>query len=133
MAVSLLGCGDASDPVILGADRNTEAKNTLEISPSEISLLEGESIQLKATVTGPFAATFVASRVNWSVDNPNVASITSSGIVTADRHGEMEIRATYENLSASAPGRVQGIPRIMEPVTDRELTGAVGRQLAEMV
>ena len=53
VAVFSWACGDAGDPMILGADRDTESRNTLEITPSEIVLTEGETMALAATVTGP--------------------------------------------------------------------------------
>jgi len=126
---TVAGCGDGSDPTLLGADKGTGTRNTLAIVPPELSLTEGESVALRATLTGPSALVFDASRVLWSSDDEKVASVGPSGVVTALRHGQVRVKAAYGNLAATASASVQGIPRALEAVGAQEYAGTVGRPL----
>ena len=71
----------------------------VEISESEVSVVNKETIQLSATIL-PDYATY--KDVTWSSSNNNVATVDENGLVTAKKIGEATIRATglYSNAFA---------------------------------
>ncbi|WP_308769500.1 Ig-like domain-containing protein [uncultured Bacteroides sp.] len=74
------------------------------LSFSSLSLKEGESQTLTATVK-PDDAT--EGTVSWSSSNPSVATVSSSGKVTAVGAGSCTIKASAGGKSASCTVRVQ--------------------------
>lgn len=71
----------------------------IEISPSELTLTEGTSSQLQTIVT-PEYATF--TNINWESDDEYVATVSSTGVVTAHTEGYAIITATSTDGSVSA-------------------------------
>ena len=66
----------------------TVSVTSVSVSPTSISLMEGESKQLSATVS-PGEAT--DKSVNWTSSAPDVASVNQSGNVTAVKAGSATI------------------------------------------
>lgn len=61
---------------------NTDVAS-VSITPSSVSLLSGAQQQLTATVRNAAGAVLTGRTVQWSSDNSAVASVNSSGLVTA--------------------------------------------------
>lgn len=101
---SLVGCS------------NPQGLDSVAVSPSSQSLSVGQSVQL--TATGTFgnakhpSTQNITSSVTWSSSLPTVATVTSSGVVTAVSPGTTSITAgaTAFNgpISSSAVVTVQG-------------------------
>jgi serine protease len=111
----LAGCGE---------DYNfTEPTRTFTVDPVFTAIDEGTTLQLTATdVSGnPVAAT-------WSSDNTAIATVNSTGLVTAGTPGVTAIIAKVGNESASSSitvNQLQGIALVKNvPVTG--LSGATG-------
>lgn len=68
------------------------------ISPSEVAMLLGDTFTLSATV---FPENTTDKNVTWGSDNPAVASVSSSGVVTALSLGTARITARNGNSSTS--------------------------------
>ena len=77
----------------------------ITLSSTSLSLKEGDSHRLTATVT-PSDAT--DSQVTWSSSDPSVATVSDQGEVTAVRAGNCTITATAGGKSAACTVRVQG-------------------------
>ena len=77
----------------------------ITLSSTSLSLKEGDSHRLTATVT-PSDAT--DSQVTWSSSDPSVATVSDQGEVTAVRAGNCTITATAGGKSATCTVRVQG-------------------------
>ena len=77
----------------------------ITLSSTSLSLKEGDSHKLTATVT-PSDAT--DSQVTWSSSDPSVATVSDQGEVTAVRAGNCTITATAGGKSATCTVRVQG-------------------------
>ncbi|MDE6809929.1 MAG: Ig-like domain-containing protein [Muribaculaceae bacterium] len=101
--VKAVGEGSATITASVG-DKKAECRVTVEpIKPqsltlelTSVSLLIGETKQLKATVlpeSGEFA-------VEWSVTDTNVATITADGLLTAVSAGETTVTAKCGELTA---------------------------------
>ena len=69
------------------------------VAPSEITLGLGETFQLSAT-TEPADATNQA--VSWLSNNPSIASIDATGLVTATGLGEIDVTTTTDDGGYSA-------------------------------
>ena len=77
----------------------------ITLSSTSLSLKEGDSHRLTATVT-PSDAT--DSQVTWSSSDPSVATVSNTGKVVAVRGGNCTITATAGGKSATCTVRVQG-------------------------
>lgn len=92
------GCKD-DDPVQPPAHEHTVA--TMSVTPAALSLHMTEQASLAAAARcgcgSPVDATF-----QWSTDNPSVATVNSSGVVTATGLGATQITATAEGKTATA-------------------------------
>lgn len=71
-----------------------QAKTTVKLNKSKATVYVSNTIQLKATVKG------TRSKVKWTSSNSKVASVNSSGIVTAKKKGTATIRAKVNGKTA---------------------------------
>lgn len=71
---------------------------SITLSASKASLTEGETLQLKATVSPSDA---VDKTVTWMSDNTTVATVDNNGLVTAKSAGTANIIATTSNNLAT--------------------------------
>jgi uncharacterized protein YjdB len=75
---------------------------TVVVSPSSSSLLVGASAQLSATTRDASNNVLTGRVVTWSSANPGIASVSSSGFVSAVGAGTTQITATSEGKTGSA-------------------------------
>lgn len=64
-------------------------KITVSAAENKTSLLKGETVQLTASATG----------VSWESDNPEIATVSNSGLVTAVKVGDAVIRAKLAGMN----------------------------------
>lgn len=86
---------------LYGSNGPTVLASSIELSQTVASLNEGESLQLTANVK---PANTSNKTVTWKSSNPNIATVTSNGIVTGITKGTATITATTTDgtyLSAS--------------------------------
>jgi uncharacterized protein YjdB len=72
------------------------------IAPSSASLTVGQTLQFSATPQSSNGSTLNGRIVVWSSSNPSVASVSTSGLVTAKLAGQAQISATSEGKTGSA-------------------------------
>ena len=70
-------------------------KNSIRLNKSKATLTVGSKLQLKAKVTGS------GKKVKWKSSNRSVASVSSSGKVTARKAGKARITASANGISKS--------------------------------
>ncbi len=76
--------------------------NTVVITPASATLFAiGETVQLHATVKDEKAQTVPDATVTWQSNNPVVANVNPSGLVTAHQNGTTTITVTSGGKSAS--------------------------------
>jgi hypothetical protein len=101
---STLSCG-RSDPTV-------PSESTVSVTPASTLLVGvGEMQPLLAQVTDASGATLPVS-VEWSTDNPAVATVTAGGVATAVATGITRVIATAGSVSGSAPLEVWVPPEV---------------------
>lgn len=95
----------------------TEEKG-ISLDESTITISEGSTRTLKATVTG-----YKSCTVTWNTSNQSVATIAKGGVVTAKKAGTAYITATIKGTSYSAVCRVRVTSST--PLTYTSAQGAV--------
>jgi hypothetical protein len=74
----------------------------IELSPPEITLVEGERDTVSVVLRGSGGSEVSGREVTWTVDDEEVASVTSEGVVEGRRPGATRVRATSEGVSGDA-------------------------------
>src|SRR5690348_2114584 len=83
---------------------------SVAIAPSSVSLTQGATAQLSTTVKDTSGNVLTGMIVTWSSSNTNVATVSSSGLVTALAAGNATITATADGVSGTASVAVQSLP-----------------------
>ncbi|MGQ0647475.1 MAG: beta strand repeat-containing protein [Gemmatimonadaceae bacterium] len=83
---------------------------SLSITPSSGALLVGQSLQLTAMIRDAAGAPLAGYATAWSSSAPAVATVSSTGLVTALTAGRATITATSEGKSSSASITVSLVP-----------------------
>lgn len=91
---------------------------SLSVKASVTKLVTGDTEQAQATYIGKD----VTSTVTWSVDNPSVATIDSTGKITATGVGTANIIGAYNNETASVAIKVVGLTSLTDTPPTLDLT-----------
>jgi len=75
---------------------------SLDVVPQSLSLLEGDTFQLVATARDAAANAVQDAHIAWSVDEPSVATVDSTGRVTGRTLGSALVRASAGGVEATA-------------------------------
>jgi trimeric autotransporter adhesin len=102
--------GTTSIPAALGSIRDSTVLNvsaapllSIYITPGSISLPAGTTVQLRAIgVFQDGSAQDVSTSVGWNVSDPNVASISGTGLLRGVKSGSSEIIASRGPISGTA-------------------------------
>ena len=103
------GCGGGGDSGVNGPP-STPVVTTVEISPGNVSLFMGDTIQLFATIKDQNGSPVTGKRVTWTSEATTVASVDSTGLVIARASGTARIAATVDGktgavtLTSTGPG-----------------------------
>ena len=85
----------------------------VDVTPANGNLIVGGSLQLTATPKTESGIVLTDRTVTWISDNPALATVSATGLVTAlDLGGPVEIRATVDNVPGTANVLISA-----EPVT----------------
>jgi len=107
--------------------------NAVIVSPSTVALLITQQQQLTGTVTDAGGNTITGQTITWQSNNTGVATVSSSGLVTAVLPGAATITATSGAVSGTAHVTVSLVPVRRVTVTPDALSftqGDPGTQLA---
>jgi serine/threonine protein kinase len=74
----------------------------LTIQPARLTVAVGDAVQLRATPKTRQGQTLSNRSVNWASTNPDVAEVSTTGLVTAMAPGSVTITATSADTSATA-------------------------------
>ncbi len=84
----------------------------IELSPSALTLLEGDRQQLAVALTDVDGHSLQDAVVVWDVEDPEVAGVTRDGVVEALTPGRTTVRASSGDVSASAQVTVLAGPTV---------------------
>lgn len=83
---------------------------TITTSPLQTSLLEGQTVQIRATVTDSIGTEVTDRPVEWISGDPTRVTVSSTGLVTALAAGTVTIAATAEGKVGQSSVIVQQVP-----------------------
>src|SRR5688572_16664765 len=72
------------------------------VTPATLTLTTGQTQQLTATLRDAGGAVLTGRTITWTTSAPTVATVSSSGLVTAVASGTATITATSEGRSGTA-------------------------------
>jgi hypothetical protein len=109
VTAGLFGCAGAADSPSGPSDDAPSETFTIEISPPAVTLTEGDSIHLVATVRSSRGTTVVNPTVGWQSTESTVAEIVaqSAWIRAVKPGGPVSIVATYRGASSIAKVTVE--------------------------
>jgi hypothetical protein len=85
---------------------------SVEITPNPATLMVGESVTARATPRSRRGTPMEDREVEWSSDDPDVASISASGVLEGLRPGTTRIRAVADGVEGWADVEVLEMGRI---------------------
>ncbi len=97
---------------------------SITLTPTSVTLVEGKSTQLIATVSPESA---IDKTVTWKSDNEDVAIVSSNGTVTGVSAGTANITATCGNASATCKVRVNPVTATSVTLSVQYLSLLVGQ------
>jgi uncharacterized protein YjdB len=109
---------------------------SVEIAPDHLTLVIGQTGQLRATTRDASGAVLTGRPVAWSSNNSGVASVSTTGLVTARAPGGAIITARSEGKTALASVTVSLLPVrdvIVKPASHRLIVGQTTQLQAEPV
>jgi len=75
---------------------------TVEVSPAVATLGQSDTRQLTATAQNASGKTIEQASIQWSSSDAEIATVSITGVVTAQRDGSVKVRATSGGVSCSA-------------------------------
>ncbi len=103
----------------LGATQGCEKLNvtvaeviTVTVTPDPVSLMEGQTHQLAATLEDEAGRPLSGRSISWTSQAPGIASVDEAGLVTALAEGQTLIQASADGVTGSAAVTVTPGPRI---------------------
>jgi len=115
--------GDHSAQAVVDVSAKAAPKKpTISVTPSTASLAASKSVTLAASVVDTLGKKVASPSVTWSSSAPAVATVSSSGVVTAVAAGSAKITASSGGVSASATVTVSAapVPPSQETVSEGE-------------
>lgn len=100
---------------------------TISLNQTTAALAIGQTAQLSATTRSAAGTTLTGRSISWSSNASSVASVSSTGLVTANAPGTARITATSEGRSAEATITVAQIPVHAVEITIPAATLQVGQ------
>jgi hypothetical protein len=97
---------------------------SVSVSPSSSSLQVGQTVQLSATMRDASGNVLSGRSVTWTSSNPTIATVSSSGLVTARAAGAAGMTATSEGVSGGATVSVTAPPPPPPPPTGTPTPGS---------
>jgi hypothetical protein len=75
---------------------------SVEVVPANVNAVQGDRLQLTATVHDARNGELTSVVVEWRSDDPSIASVDANGVLTAHAPGTVLVHATFQGVSGSA-------------------------------
>ncbi|MEO7363482.1 MAG: Ig-like domain-containing protein, partial [Gemmatimonadaceae bacterium] len=96
--------------------------STVTLTPSSTNVIVGTTVQLSAQITDASGNILIGRPISYSSDNPNIARVTQTGLVTANLAGTATITAISETKVGTATIVVSPLPVASVVVTPAAVT-----------
>jgi tricorn protease-like protein len=123
----LAACSDSTDPAV-----TPRPVASVAVTPATSGIVVGQTVALTAVAKNDRGEVVVGRSVQWTSSNAVVATVSSSGIVTAIAEGAATVSATVDGKTGRAEITVSRVPVasvrltpstvVLEPVGIRQLT-----------
>jgi hypothetical protein len=114
-----------------GGTTGTVVPGDITVTPTTATLdAVGQTQQLTAVVTDQDGATITSPSIRWSSSNAGVASVTSTGLVSAVGSGTVTITATAGPVSATSAVTVAQTPTQVQKAAGDGQTANIGQTVA---
>jgi trimeric autotransporter adhesin len=100
---------------------------TITVSPSSVSMTDGQSVQLVATVRDADGRTLGGRTVTWSTTTPNIVSVSATGQVVGVQVGTGSVTVSTEGRVTTVPVTVVQRPVGSVVVTPSQLSLVAGQ------
>jgi uncharacterized protein YjdB len=99
------------------------------VSPGQVTIFSGQALQLSALVTDDRGQVLTGRSISFTSSNPQVATVSTAGVVTGVAAGTVTITATSEAASGTATVTVAAEPVASLTVSPSTATMSVGQPL----
>lgn len=125
LLVLLTACGGSSTTV------EDPVPTTLRLSLETVEFTYlGQSQRVSATLLDA-AGNKLAGEISWSSSDPDVADLSSPGVIRAEGNGSATVEASSGGLSATVQVSVQQVPEFLAIVSGNDQRGIAGMALSE--
>lgn len=125
-ALALLSCGDPTTP-----KDETPTVTTVTVTGSTSDLTVGETVQLSANALDQKGATMSGQTFTWTSSNNAVATVSSTGLVTAVAAGAFDITAAVSGKSGKFTATAKAAPFVIALTAGDNQKGLTGKPLAD--
>lgn len=135
--VTAIGAGSVTIRALSGGKTGSIALQVIAATPASIAILppdatisQGSQVQLTAEVRDQKGNPVPGAPVAWEIDNPTVASVSASGVVSAKQTGSAKVTAKSSSLAATTTLTVTQTPAASVSVTPSSATLDVDQELS---
>jgi hypothetical protein len=110
-----------------GGDSPTQPTVTsVTLSPEAVEVIQGGEIQMEATLADNAGGVVSNAAVQWSIDEPTIATVDANGMLRGESVGVTKVRATYGDVSGVADVSVLAPPSIAVSESEISMSSHVG-------
>lgn len=120
----VIGCGGSITATDTGAPDVAE----VVVAPLTASVVVGNTLPLQATVRDAGGQSVTGATVLWSVQDTSIATVSTTGVVTARAVGSTQVAASANGRSGLASITVTPVPVASVTVTPARIDLAPGKQ-----
>jgi uncharacterized protein YjdB len=102
--LALCACGSSESTNSVGSTAEAGAAAAISVSPAPVAVRAGDSKQLKAEVTmadGTKADISNNASTIWTSDDPQIATVDTSGTIVGVKGGQTSVKASFGGASTS--------------------------------
>ena len=125
--------GDVSSSVVMSVVPSADPTVIASIDIADVRpLTVGESVRLTATVLSGAGSVITGALLDWASSNPNVASVSQDGLLTARAAGSTTVHASSGGRSGDQPVTVRARDVAAAPATPTTAPSAGGKSEADL-
>ncbi|MHC5012751.1 MAG: serine hydrolase, partial [Planctomycetota bacterium] len=107
--MGLVACGPTSEGDCASPMAPVQL-SSVSVSPATATLKVGQTLMLQASARAQCGSAVVSPSIAWSSQNPSIASVSNSGLVTAVAPGSTEVHGSAGGKTGITQIRVDSVP-----------------------